>query len=338
MKGRIEDKIKYERKLQEKIKDLPDYIIDYYYYLNEKTYLTKTRYINNVIRFLKWYGNGDINNIGYNELNNINARLIQTYISDIQYIDNNKELGDDAKANIYSSINSFLVYLKKNDIINDNPFDGNRISRPKSHDNDITFLEPEEYALIKKNIMNGVGNARAIGKQRKWMYRDLLLFQIPIITGVRVTALSQISLSDIDFEKRCIYVIDKARDKTLYLDEETINLIYIWLENRKDLLNGQEDCGYLFISNRKNKMDISSIENVIKKYTKSVIDKHITPHKLRSTCGTNMYRATKDIYIVAETLGHKSPATSRKYTKVDNKDRMNATQLLAAHMKSGKVG
>lgn len=333
MKGRVEDKIKYEKKIQEKIKNLPDYMIDYYYYLNEKTYMTKIRYINHVIRFLNWYGNGEIDRVNEYELNKINAGVIQRYIASIQYIDNKKELGDDAKANIYSSINSFLIYLKRNEIINDNPFEGGRISRPKTHDNEITFLEPEEYSLIKKSIMKGVGNARAVGKQKKWMYRDLLLFQIPIITGVRVTALSQISINDIDFNKKCIYVIDKAREKTLFLDEETINLIYVWLKNREDLLNGHEDCEYLFISNRRKKMDISSIENVIKKYTESIIDKHITPHKLRSTCGTNMYRATKDIYIVAETLGHKSPTTSRKYTKVDTQDRINATQLLAMQMK-----
>lgn len=331
MRGRTEDKIKFEKKIQGKIKNLPDYMIDYYYYLNEKTHMTKMIYINNVIRFLKWYGNEDVNNVSENDLDHITPRVIQNYMSDIQFSED-KELGNDAKSNIYSSLNSFLVFLKKNNIIRDNPFDGDRISRPKAHDNEITFLEPEEFASIKRKIMNGVGNNRAIARQKKWIYRDLLLFQIPIITGVRVTALSQISIDDIDFDKMCIRVIDKAREKVLYLDDETLNLIYIWIENRKEILKGCVDCGYLFISNRKTKMDISSIENVIEKYTVD-IDKHITPHKLRSTCGTNMYRATKDIYIVAETLGHKSPATSRKYTKVDSKDRVNATKLLAQQMK-----
>jgi integrase len=174
---------------------------------------------------LNWYGNGDIYSVDKEKLNEINARIIQSYISDVQYIDDNKEIGSDAKSNIYSSINSFMIYLKRNDVIKDNPFDGGRISRPKAHDNDITFLEPEEYAAVKKAIMRGVGSARAVGKQRKWMYRDLLLFQIPIITGVRVAALSQISLNDINFNKKCIDVIDKARNKTLYLDDETIKKV-----------------------------------------------------------------------------------------------------------------
>lgn len=334
MKGRIEDKIKYEKKLQQKIYGMPEYIQDYYFSLNEKTYLTKSRYINNVIRFLNWFGNGDINNVSEEKLERITQATIQRFIQNIQYLDSDKELGDDAKANMYSSINSFLTYLKGNNIIEDNPFDGKRINRPKTHDNEITFLEPEEYKMIKAAIMKGTGSSRSIAKQKNWMYRDLLLFQIPIITGVRVTALSQIAIEDIDFEKKTIKVIDKARDKTLFLDDETMGMIYVWLKIREELMIGYKDNGYLFISNQRTKMDVRSIEYVIKKYTEGVVNKHITPHKLRSTCGTNMYRATKDIYMVAETLGHKSPATSRKYTKVGNEDRINATNKLSEFMKN----
>ena len=170
MKGRIADKIKYEKKIQDKVKDLPDYMIDYYYYLNERTHMTKLRYINNVIRFLTWYGNGNIDSVDIMKLNKISARVIQSYMANVQYIDDEKEIGSDAKANIYSSINSFMIFLKRNDLIEDNPFEGGRISRPKAHDNEITFLEPEEYAMIKRGIMKGVGNARAVGKQKKWMY------------------------------------------------------------------------------------------------------------------------------------------------------------------------
>lgn len=332
MRGRIEDKIKEEKKLREKINGMPDFMMDYYYYLNEKTYKTKKIYIDTAIRFLNWYSNGNINSIDSNRLNKITPRVIQQFISEVQYFGNNQELRDDAKANLYCYVNSFMTFLKYNNIISDNPFDGKRIKRPKVHDNEITFLEPDEYSLVKRNILAGVGSDRARARQKQWMYRDLLLFQIPVMTGVRVTALSQISMEDIDFENRCIYVVDKAREKKLYLDDETMDMIQTWLRSRNEILKGYEDCGYLFISNRKERMDVRSIQNVVNKYTTG-INKHITPHKLRSTCGTNMYRATKDIYIVAETLGHKSPATTRKYTFVDNKDRINATEMLARQMK-----
>lgn len=329
MKGRTADKYIAEKKLQEKIKVLPIYMKKYYYSLNEKSHTTKTRYINNVIRYLS-YLNDDAN-VDIATLNQIESVDIQQYIMDIQFMDNGKELQSDGKALIYSSLNSFFTFLKRQRLIDNNPFtDG--IERPKTKENDITFLEPNEWAIVKNNIMTGVGSERAKAKQKNWMYRDLLLFQIPIITGVRITALTEISFDDINFDKHTIHVIDKARAKTLFLDDETFGLLLVWMEIRQSLLKGYEDPGYLFISNQRKKMTVMSAERIVEKYTYN-IDKHITPHKLRSTCGTNMYRATRDIYLVADVLGHSSTATTKKYTKVGIQDRKDASKLIADRMK-----
>ena len=330
MKGRTEDKFIAEKKLQSKISNMPNYMKKYYYSLNEKTHMTKTRYINNVIRFLNYLG--DVNNIGIDRLNEIESFDIQKYIMDIQFIDEGKELQAEGKALIYSSLNSFFTFLKKQKLIDSNPFDEG-IERPKTKENDIVFLEPEEWLVVRNNILNGVGTERAIAKQKKWTNRDLLLFQIPIITGVRVTALTEISFDDINFKKKTIHVIDKAREKTLFLDDDTYNLLLKWIQDRTQLMKGcVDDKKYLFISNQRKKLNIASVEKIVDKYTYN-INKHITPHKLRSTCGTNMYRATKDIYLVADVLGHTSTATTKKYTKVGVQDRRDASKLIAERMK-----
>lgn len=333
MKGRTEDKYLAEKKLQEKIKLLPKttqkYIEKYYYSLNEKSHTTKTRYINNVLRYLKYINaSGDVS---LSTLNQIESFDIQKYIMDIQFLNSGEELQSDGKALIYSSLNSFFTFLKRQKLVNANPFDDG-IQRPKTKENEITFLEPEEWAVVKKNIMQGVGSSRAKAKQQAWMYRDLLLFQIPIITGVRITALTEISFEDIDFDNHLIRVIDKAKEKILYLDDETFGILLIWIENRKQIMKGYKENGYLFISNQRKKMSIMTAERIVEKYTYN-IGKKITPHKLRSTCGTNMYRATRDIYLVADVLGHTSTATTKKYTKVGINDRVDASKLIAERMK-----
>lgn len=331
-KGRTHDKFVAEKKMQAKIKGLNcPIMMNYYYYLNEKTYMTKETYINHVIRFLEYISGNNISSITTEDLRNITGFTIQQYVMSVQFITEEKEMGNSTKQILYSSINSFMRFLKRSKVISENPFDNGEIDRPKTKDNDIVFLEPEEYAIVRKNIMSGVGNERAKGKQKDWMYRDLLLFQIPIITGVRVTALSQISVDDINHTKKTIRVVDKNKDKTLFLDDRTYGMLLVWLEERKRLMDGHPDCPYIFISNRRTKMDARSIRNVVAKYTEG-LDKHITPHKLRSTCGTNLYRATKDIYLVADVLGHSNPATSRKYTKVGSQDRVDASKALAAMM------
>lgn len=332
MQGRVEHKIITEKKIQEMIKDYPSYIKKFYYSLNSKTHMTKLRYITNVIRFLNYYGDGDI--IDEQKLNNIEAFDIESYIQSISFIekdDKTEEMGSATKACIYSSINAFMNFLKYNKYIIENPFETTKIERPKIQENDVVFLTPEEVKIVEQAILSGVGNARSIGKQKRWKYRDLLLFRIPVINGLRVTALSEINISDINFKRNTIKVTEKGNiTKEVFIDDKTKDYIIKWMLERKDILNGHDDCNALFISNRKTRMTVSSIEDVIEKYTKTTVkDKHITPHKLRSTCGTNIYQHTKDIYLVANVLGHKSTSPTKRYAKVFEEDKQNAINAVA---------
>lgn len=331
MQGRIEHKISKERELQNKINNMPNYIKDFYYSLNEKSHTTKDRYINNVIRFLNNYTNGNINSLNCSELRNISAMDIKRYMSDITYFENGNEqneLKPATKACIYSSINAFFSFLYKNDYIENDPF-SKGISRPKIQENDVVFLTPEEVKKVESNILGGYGSELSIKRQMAWKYRDYLLFRIPVVCGLRVTALCEINIEDIDFDDNSIRVTEKGNiTKKVYLDDKTFEYINKWISDRRDLLDGEE-CRCLFISNQKQRMTVRSVERLIEKYTKNIIGKHITPHKLRSTCGTNLYQANKDIYLVAKVLGHKSTAPTRRYTKVFESDKRDAINTVA---------
>ena len=332
MQGRLEHKIKTERKIQEKISNAPEYLTRFYYSLNLKSHTTKFRYITNVLRFLEVYSNGKTNSLSVYDIENIEALDVEQYIAKISIYhkgNKTKEISESTKACIYSSINAFFAFMVKNDYINDNPFSDKKIERPKIPDTEITFLTPEEVKLVENNILHGSGNELAIAKQKKWKFRDVLLFRIPSVTGLRVTALSEINIEDIDLNKKTIKVIEKGNiHKNIYIDEKTIMFIELWLEQRKKILN-EKQCQALFISNRKERMSIRSIEHVIKKHTEDVVDKHITPHKLRSTCGTNLYQAKKDIYLVADVLGHKTTAPTKRYAKIFDKDKRDAISTIA---------
>ena len=68
-----------------------------------------------------------------------------------------------------------------------------------------------------------------------------------------------------------------------------------------------------------------AVENLVKKYARIVSPlKKITPHKLRSTYGTALYRETGDIYIVADVLGHKDVNTTRKHYAAITEDNRRA--------------
>ena len=93
-----------------------------------------------------------------------------------------------------------------------------------------------------------------------------------------------------------------------------------WLEKRATL-NLPEDENAMFISLQNKRISIRAVENLVKKYAQIASPlKKISPHKLRSTFGTNLYKETRDIYIVADVLGHKDVNTTKKHYAAISED------------------
>ena len=86
----------------------------------------------------------------------------------------------------------------------------------------------------------------------------------------------------------------------------------------------------LFLSMQNKRISVRAVENLVKKYSKLVTNlKNITPHKLRSTYGTALYRETGDIYLVADVLGHQDVNTTRKhYAAIEDDRRRSAAKFV----------
>ena len=77
------------------------------------------------------------------------------------------------------------------------------------------------------------------------------------------------------------------------------------------------------------RISVRAVQNLVKKYAHGVTAKNITPHKLRSTYGTNLYQETGDIYLVADTLGHADVNTTRKhYAEIEENRRKRAASYI----------
>ena len=100
---------------------------------------------------------------------------------------------------------------------------------------------------------------------------------------------------------------------------------------------GHEDA--LFLSMQMKRISVRSVENLVKKYTQLVTSyKNITPHKLRSTYGTSLYKATGDIYLVADVLGHSDVNTTKKhYAAIDENQRKRARNKVLLRKDDEKI-
>ena len=105
-----------------------------------------------------------------------------------------------------------------------------------------------------------------------------------------------------------------------------------WLSLRETLpIDQNEKAMFLSLQNRR--ICTRAVENIVRKFAyESTPLKKITPHKLRSTFGTNLYRETNDIYIVADVLGHRDVNTTRKhYAAITEDHRRSVADAVKLH-------
>ena len=119
-----------------------------------------------------------------------------------------------------------------------------------------------------------------------------------------------------DFKNGGIRIHRKGgKEVTVYFGVEVEDALQDYLEERTRMIPVEGHENALFLSLQMKRMSVRSVENLVKKYAKIVTPlKKITPHKLRSTYGTSLYRETGDIYLVADVLGHSDVNTTKKHS------------------------
>lgn len=322
MEGRKENETKIIKRIKETLKVSPKYIKDYYYTLNNKSYTTQYVYINYVLDFLDFMRD----ELGLN-INDIRSfRKIKT--SNINYYISQLDGKSSIKASRLYGIKNFFNYLINDEYLESNPCD--RASVPRDNEeHKIVSLTKEEIDKIKNNILTGCGKPNKTHLDRKWMRRDYAIVMLGLSLGLRVTSLSEINLEDIDFNNNEIKIIEKGNKVRLVKFSDNIELVLQdWIESREHIImNSDKKSNALFISNQIKRINVRSIENLITKYTYN-IDKHITPHKLRSTCATNVYNSTGDIYLTADVLGHRNIANTRRYAQISEERKKKAATAM----------
>lgn len=319
MSNRVEYEREIEAKTKEKLKNLPNYMSMFYSRLsaNGMQATTKQAYINNCVLFLKYLSpTFDV------DLKEINASTIDEYMESITY-QGNKKTSPSTRSGRLSALKCFFGFLYDRGIIDDDPTKG--IKPPKNNKlNPVVYLTSKEIKEVEKAIREGVGSSRAKNYQKKWAKRDLAIFFLFLSTGVRVEALAEIDLDDIDFKEKRLVVIDKGEKEIVhYLSDSLITYLKDWIKEREKYLNGKEEKA-LFIGAKRCRFTAGGIRKMIQKYT-AVLDKKITPHKLRSTFATTVYQKTKDIYLVSQLVGHENVNTTKRYAACleDNKKQVS---------------
>lgn len=320
MNGRLEKELQSKNKMHKKLANVPFILTEFYMYMNEdhKSYMTVEKYINYVIDFMNYVTNNNPNNEFYKT---VTVSQIRQYFSSLEVKEYNGKIirmGDDIKGARWSGINTFFSFLMQEDYIDENPMV--KTKRPKvKTKHEVVYLTPEEIQSVLDSVEK---NARPMLKNR-----DLCIISLGLSTGLRVSAITQINIEDIDFTTNKIKVIEKGNvTKEVGFGNKMRAILLNWMKDREVYFDAS-DMDALFISQQGKRMCTDAIRDLLTKYT-SHLNKRIVPHKLRSTAAMSLVQAGADVLTIQAILGHENINTTMRYVKAVEQEKEKAVNTL----------
>lgn len=328
MNGRLEGELQLHNDTLKLLSTLPEFVADWYNQMraSKKTASTRRDFVYKIKKYLQSI-NIDTKSISIDQLTNAS---VVNYMTSIETkIDKNGDTVSTSgsyQKSIWAAMNSFFQYLEDENFIDKNIM--KRIGKSKK--NDSARVEKKRVLLTKKDfnkILDYVKNETNKRRHPGLLNRDMSMLLILMCTGIRVTALTQINIEDIDFENKTLMVIDKEdADRECLLTDMTIRYIKEWINNRK-----KYDCynsNALFISEKGKRVTAVVIRQMLKSITEHSLGYPISPHKLRAGFCSILYKDTKDIELVRRTVGHSSSTTTQRYIVMGKEDKLKVANSI----------
>ena len=329
---RTQTDIKRLEKLRQMEKELPIVCTDFFRSISQtSSTLTRLAYAYDFRLFFQYlhaenplFGDREPRLMNEEDFAKVKVRDIEGYQDFLsQYYVTNEESGDSHVVQNHElgimrklcSLRSLFEYMFKNGLVEANI--ATLVSLPKVHEKPILRLEADEMKKMLDAVYTGDGlsdHQRKVSENTK--KRDLAIILTFLGTGIRVSECVGINLDDIDMDNKAFVVTRKGGDQSmLYMPDTVAEAIEDYLQERKEIVPVEGHENALFLSLQRKRITQRAVQNLVKKYAliAAPLKKRISPHKLRSTFGTNLYEETGDIYLVADVLGHTDVNTTRKH-------------------------
>lgn len=320
--GRLEKETKFYEKMEQKMKGLPPIINEYYVSLraNRKAYTSINVYVNNVLHFVRFLHQDTIPNDFYKH---ISATDVESYFISLETrntASGTQRMGDDVLQQRWSSLNHFFDFAIKRKYLDDNPIAA--VSRPKNNtEHQVTFLSKAEINRLLKATDNNPNKVIGI--------RDKTIISLALATGLRISAVVNLNVQDIDFERGVVNVIEKRQKiRSIQIGENIKRMLDNWIQVRNNAY-ADVTMDALFLSRQKQRISVDAINDMLAKYCDEIgISKHITFHKLRSSAACQLAKAGLPVKAIAKQLGHSNIAVTMRYIDVFKEDEEKVLNVL----------
>ncbi len=217
------------------------------------------------------------------------------------------------RAHYLTVINSFYNFLVSNDIILNVPTQTIKLPR-------LDKKLPEYLTIEEVDRLFNIIPTKATD------YRNIAMLETIYATGMRVSELVNLKISDIDFDEMTIRIMGKgSKERIVPINEASVRSLreYITGGYRNYLLR-LNDSEYVFINNFGKKISRQGFFKIIKNLCKeNDINKNVSPHTLRHSFATHLLNNGADLRIIQELLGHSNLTTTQIYSHLSNQKLKN---------------
>lgn len=234
-------------------------------------------------------------------IRSLNENDITIYISSL-----NNAKKDTTIAHSITIIHSFYTFLLKEGIIYINPCN---IRHPKLAKHLPTYLTEEEIDILLN-----------IELKTPLDYRNKAILELLYATGVRISELINLQLSNVDITNCIIRIMGKGKkERIVPINDVSLKYLNIYINEYRPLLIKKNINEFLFINNLGDKISRQGIFKIIKNEAKKKsIDKNISPHTIRHSFATHLLAHGADLRVIQELLGHSDISTTQIYTHLIN--------------------
>ena len=281
---------------------LKDYIFHIEKVINysSNTVISYNRDLNSFLSFCK--------KIEINSVNSLDEKTIRDFVS---HLHRNGISPKSIKRSL-SSLRSFFNFFLKQKIIKIN-FAEN-VKSPKAEKNLPGILQHSDINLLANYKTKKVGYY----KNNDLLVRDVAIFELFYSSGLRLSELSTIEFSNINFNECMLRITGKGnKTRIVPIGSKAVTAINLWVDIRKKY--SKDSSNFLFIGKTGKAMSARNIQlrmNILAKA--SGVEQKLYPHKLRHTVATHLLESSGNIRAVQEFLGHENISTTQIYTHLDN--------------------
>ncbi len=216
-------------------------------------------------------------------------------------------ISDASQALVISSLRAFFKFLINTELAQQSPLEYVEINKTSKKLPNILEIHEVE------SILNNIDHSTNYGM------RNRAILEILYGMGLRVSELINITLNNIIFDERVIYVIGKGKKyRVVPIGNMALKYLNIYLDEVRSSFLNVKGSNYLFLNKYGNKISRIAIFQMVKKAVKDAkIDKEVSPHTFRHSFATHMIEGGGDLRAIQELLGHSSINTTEIYTHLD---------------------